>query len=76
VLGSAEVLDEATVAAHQHEGRDPVLDSCEQATHRSAVADAQVRDPVVVDICSRAEQVNRAAQIDDQLDLLGAGHDQ
>lgn len=49
-----------------------MLDPCEKATERSVGAETQVRDPVVVDICSRAEQVDRAAQIDDLLDLLGA----
>jgi hypothetical protein len=68
----AEVLDEPAVSHRQDERRDPKLDPREQATHRRAVADAQIRDPRPVDVAARTKEVDRPPQIHDELDLFAA----
>jgi hypothetical protein len=65
------VRDEPSVSASQDECRNAVLDARQQPAHRCSVADPDVRDAVVVDIISGLEEVDSAAEVDHQLDLVG-----
>src|SRR5688500_8504720 len=64
--------DEASIPDGEHEGRDPILYSREQAAHRRSIADPQVPDAVLVDVVARPEQIDGATEIDHELDLVGA----
>jgi hypothetical protein len=71
-VGPREVTDQAAVADLQRVGRDAGLDAGEQPAHRAPVADADVGQPVPVDVGQRQQQVDGPAQVDDELDLLVA----
>src|SRR5215212_6550161 len=65
------VRDETAVSDYERRRFDAALDAHKKRTHRAAVAEADVGDPVTVDVGSRAQNIDSALQILHQLNLLG-----
>lgn len=72
VVLAAEVRDQPPVAHHEDIRLDPLLDAGQQASHGAAVAPADVGDPRGIHLLPGGEQVDSAAEVDDELDLVVA----